>query len=155
ALGLRHRRGHDLRRTFITLAQVDGARRDILERVTHNPKSGAAIDLYTSYPWASLCEEVAKLKVSRTPRGRVVQMSAAAQGGESSSTELTPEFTPAETNISKLREKRGGGAGSRNVLFTLCGRSLALIPGVYLPSTPLISRSLPASLAGNWQEALP
>ena len=26
-------RGHDLRRTFITLAQVDGARRDLLETV--------------------------------------------------------------------------------------------------------------------------
>jgi integrase len=37
-LGLRPRRGHDLRRTFITLAQVDGARRDLLETVTHGSR---------------------------------------------------------------------------------------------------------------------
>src|SRR6266568_2930268 len=110
ALDLRHRRGHDLRRTFITLAQVDGARRDILERVTHNPRSGAAIDLYTSYPWASLCEEVAKLKVSRAPRGEVHQIAAAGGG---SSTELTPGFTPAESKILEFEGKSGGGAGSR------------------------------------------
>src|SRR5215813_12755442 len=42
-------------------------------------------------------------------------MSAAAQGGESSSTELTP----AETNISKLRDERSGGAGTRT-----CGNHL-------------------------------
>jgi integrase len=29
--GLRHRRGHDLRRTMISLARRDGARKDILE----------------------------------------------------------------------------------------------------------------------------
>ena len=34
-LGLRPRRGHDLRRTFVTLAQVDGARRDVLKVITH------------------------------------------------------------------------------------------------------------------------
>ena len=37
-LKLRARRGHDLRRTFMTLAQVDGARRDLLEAVTHGPE---------------------------------------------------------------------------------------------------------------------
>jgi hypothetical protein len=30
-LKLRHRRGHDLRRTMILLARTDGARKDILE----------------------------------------------------------------------------------------------------------------------------
>jgi integrase len=34
-LVLRNRRGHDLRRTFITLAQVDGARRDLLQAIPH------------------------------------------------------------------------------------------------------------------------
>ena len=37
ALGLRLRRGHDLRRTFITLAQVDGAKREVLEAISHGP----------------------------------------------------------------------------------------------------------------------
>jgi len=64
-LGLRHRRGHDLRRTLISLARTDGARKDILELCTHTPKKGSAIDLYTTFPWESLCEEVAKLKIHR------------------------------------------------------------------------------------------
>ena len=62
-LGLRKRRGHDLRRTFITLAQVDGARRDLLETVTHGPR-GDIINVYTTFPWPALCAEVAKLQIA-------------------------------------------------------------------------------------------
>jgi hypothetical protein len=43
-LGLRRRRGHDLRRTFITLAQVGGAHRDLLETITHGPRGGDIIN---------------------------------------------------------------------------------------------------------------
>ena len=65
-LALRHRRGHDLRRTMISLARTDGARRDILELITHNPgKNGSAIDMYTTFPWEALCAEMAKLRVVR------------------------------------------------------------------------------------------
>jgi integrase len=63
ALGMRHRRGHDLRRTFITLAQVDGARRDILKVMTHGPSADDIVSLYTSFPWPTLCGEVAKLAI--------------------------------------------------------------------------------------------
>jgi integrase len=65
ALGMRHRRAHDLRRTFISLAREDGARADLLEIVTHGPKQGDMISLYSTFPWSALCGEVAKLKVSR------------------------------------------------------------------------------------------
>jgi len=61
-LGLRHRRGHDLRRTMISLARSDGADRDKLKACTHGP-SGSIIDLYTTWTWASLCDEVAKLRI--------------------------------------------------------------------------------------------
>jgi hypothetical protein len=61
-LELRRRRGHDLRRTFITLAQVDGARRDLLEAVTHGPR-GDIVSIYTAFPWPALCAEVEKLKI--------------------------------------------------------------------------------------------
>jgi len=67
-LGFRHRRGHDLRRTFITLAQVDGARRDLLETITHGPR-GSIINVYTTFPWPALCAEVAKLKIRNVPAG--------------------------------------------------------------------------------------
>jgi integrase len=61
-LKLRLRRGHDLRRTFITLAQVDGARRDLLETISHGPR-GDIVSIYTSFPWPALCTEVVKLKI--------------------------------------------------------------------------------------------
>ena len=67
-LGLRERRGHDLRRTFITLAQVDGARRDLLETMSHGPR-GDIVSVYTTFPWPALCAEIAKLKIElRAPR---------------------------------------------------------------------------------------
>jgi hypothetical protein len=65
---VRHRRGHDLRRTFITLAQVDGARRDLLETITHGPR-GNIINVYTTFPWPALCAEVAKLRIDKLPAG--------------------------------------------------------------------------------------
>lgn len=70
SLGLRHRRGHDLRRTFVSLARTDDARKDILSLITHNPgMSGSSIDLYTTFSWPALCEEVAKLDVQRIDKG--------------------------------------------------------------------------------------
>jgi integrase len=72
ALGMRLRRGHDLRRTFITLAQEDGARRDVLKVITHAPDAADVMSLYTTYPWPTLCAEVAKLQIAlpepRAPR---------------------------------------------------------------------------------------
>lgn len=62
-MGLRPRRQHDARRTFITLARGDGARKDLLRLVTHGAE-GDIMDIYTEMPWASLCDEVAKLKLS-------------------------------------------------------------------------------------------
>ena len=64
-LGFRERRGHDLRRTFISLSLVDGARRDLLEVVTHGTR-GDIISVYSTFPWPALCAEVAKLNVRRT-----------------------------------------------------------------------------------------
>lgn len=62
-LQYRGRRTHDLRRTFISLALGDGARKDILRWVTHGPE-GDIMDLYTTLAWESLCEEVAKLRIA-------------------------------------------------------------------------------------------
>lgn len=65
-LGIRHRRGHDMRRTFVSLARTDGARSDILSLITHNPgQSGSSIDLYTTFDWPTLCREVEKLNIQR------------------------------------------------------------------------------------------
>ncbi|MBK9037075.1 MAG: hypothetical protein IPL61_38500, partial [Myxococcales bacterium] len=48
-IGLRVRRGHDLRRTFVTLARVDGGRSEVLRPLTH-PGENDIIGLYTTFP---------------------------------------------------------------------------------------------------------
>ncbi len=63
-LNMRHRRGHDLRRTFISLTRSDGARSDILRRVTHKPPP-EVFEGYTTFEWPVVCAEVLKLKISR------------------------------------------------------------------------------------------
>ena len=73
-LGFRPRRGHDLRRTMISLARTDGARGDILEHCTHGPR-GDIVNLYTTLPWHALCAEVSKLRVALRG-GAVVTMKA-------------------------------------------------------------------------------
>ena len=69
----RRRRGHDLRRTLITLARSDGAIDGVLRLITHGPRAGDMLDLYSSPPWETLCTEMAKLNV-RLLEGRVVTL---------------------------------------------------------------------------------
>ena len=42
---------------------MDGARRDLLESITHGPR-GDIVSIYTTFPWPALCDEVAKLKIN-------------------------------------------------------------------------------------------
>ena len=63
-LGFRHRRGHDLRRTGITVYLEDGASKDLLRVCSHGQRiRDGAIDLYISYEWFALCGEISKLKL--------------------------------------------------------------------------------------------
>jgi integrase len=61
-LRLRRRRLYDARRTFISLAQGDGSRRDVLRWVTHGPTSDV-FDAYTTMPWPALCQAVSCLRI--------------------------------------------------------------------------------------------
>jgi len=62
-LGLRAHRGHDLHRTFITLAHADGdARADLLEMITHAPR-GDITNIYKLMPRAHFCAVVAKSRI--------------------------------------------------------------------------------------------
>ena len=79
-LGLRRRRQHDLRRTFVTIARSDGARKDVLEHISHGPR-GDIMDMYTTLPWTVLCEEVAKLRISLREAG-LAGAPALERGGE-------------------------------------------------------------------------
>jgi integrase len=62
AIGIPGRRVHDTRHTFISLARRDGARKDVLERITHN-STGDIVDRYTTFDWAPLCEAVSSLRL--------------------------------------------------------------------------------------------
>jgi hypothetical protein len=61
-LGLRARHQHDMRRSFITLAQKAGANRDVLKTITHAAR-GQIMDLYTAFDWETKCDAVAKLQL--------------------------------------------------------------------------------------------
>ena len=78
-LGLRKRRQHDLRRSFISLAIGDGARKDILRWITHGP-SGDIMDQYTTLPWESRCAEMSKLKIGLL-KGQVIALPKVAEIG--------------------------------------------------------------------------
>ena len=74
-----YQRSHDVRRTFIKLARSDGARKDVLEWITHGPR-GDIVDLYTTLPWELLCGAVSLLKIElRT--GKVIAFPKIAQAG--------------------------------------------------------------------------
>lgn len=73
----RFRRGHDLRRTLITLARSDGAIDSLLRVVTHGPKSGDMLDVYSTPLWADLCREISKLRIE-LHTGSLVQLGAVA-----------------------------------------------------------------------------
>ena len=62
-IGMRARRQHDARRTFISIARADGAVADTLHFATHGP-DGEIMDDYTTLPWPALCAEVAKVRIS-------------------------------------------------------------------------------------------
>ena len=61
-LGLRPRRVHDFRRTFISLCRQDGARDDLLKWVTHGRPPGI-MDVYTTPPWPALCAQMQALEM--------------------------------------------------------------------------------------------
>ncbi|QDE90122.1 hypothetical protein BHS06_14790 [Myxococcus xanthus] len=73
-LGLRPRRQHDARRTFITCALENGARKELLRWVTHGPGKDI-VDAYTSPSWQVLCEQVALLNYP-LPEGAIPEAAA-------------------------------------------------------------------------------
>lgn len=58
AAGVTNRSVHSTRHTFITVARRNGADKEAVELVTHNPK-GTIVDRYTTREWAELCAAVA------------------------------------------------------------------------------------------------
>lgn len=62
AAGLRHRRLHDARRTFISLVRSSGKSKDIVRSITHRGTKDKVLDAYTTWEWEALCIELARVK---------------------------------------------------------------------------------------------
>jgi integrase len=73
ALGIRLRRLHDLRRTFVTMARSNGAPADHVRWVVHGP-SGTVLDGYTSTPWPALCAAVKCLRAKAPGAATVLKI---------------------------------------------------------------------------------
>lgn len=122
-LGLRKRRLHDLRRSLVSLARRDGARKDIFEWITHGPR-GDIVDMYTTLPWELLCEEMLKLKIELL-EGKVIALPRAVASGQTNgpsdlvqSLVQTQSVTESDDHtggriVSHAAELPGGGGGIR------------------------------------------
>jgi len=76
------------------------------ELCTHAPRKGSAIDLYTTFPWEALCEEVSKLKDQRrSDHSDVVPLRALAGGAAESASE---ENQALATAVSYRRSQAAG-----------------------------------------------
>lgn len=96
ALGLRHRRMHDTRRTFVSLGRTDGANPAVLKTITHD-QVGDQFDQYTSFTFAAKCEAVSKLRLT----GKVVSQ---ARRTLKSGTENESCYTDSYTTEDAMRE---------------------------------------------------
>jgi integrase len=101
-IGLRARRQHDARRTFISLAMADGARKDILRWVTHGPEGE-----HTTLPWHTLCEEVARLRIDLSP-AREAEVMALAKYANSRDRHLQSTYTAEIPKPFRVLTLRGG-----------------------------------------------
>jgi integrase len=72
-IGIGRKGTHSFRRGFVSYARADGARKDVLERVTHNA-AGEVIDGYTYFEWEPLCEAVACLRLTVKRGAEVVPL---------------------------------------------------------------------------------
>ncbi len=97
------RRIHDLRRTLISLARSDGAKKDILRLGTHG-RDGDIMEAYTTLDWEALCLEVTKLRVERRKTANVIALPA---GG------LLTDFLQSREKARSNAGFESGGAGNR------------------------------------------
>ena len=149
-LGLRDRRGHDLRRTFITLAQVDGARRDVLKPLTH-PGEADIVGLYTTFPWPTICAEVAKLRVVLPGDGgeRGGSDDSATDAGEGAAGPLGVAAGPAETGPAGTPE--APQAASEEIAPDFREPTVATVAGYAPGYTPVCSQET-SMIRSRWPD---
>lgn len=61
AAGLRHRRLHDSRRTFVSASRSSTQDAAMVRSITHKAIADVVLDSYTTYEWQALCEEIQRV----------------------------------------------------------------------------------------------
>jgi integrase len=111
-LGLRERRTHDLRRTFVSLARADGAREDIVSLITHGPPKNVIAD-YTTLPWETMCESVSRLRVGLL-EGQLLPLAAIPGGyAELRSSATTEDVDSIQRGVRDLNSSRGASPAAQ------------------------------------------
>lgn len=109
---------HATRHSFITHCRRGGARKDVLEKVTHNA-AGDIVDQYTHFDWAPLCEAVLCLNVRAGLTRGVTRPSEALSnrpdrgGGAGNRTRQTERNSSKQHALTPLLGGRSGGDVSR------------------------------------------
>jgi hypothetical protein len=106
---VRNRRGHDMRRSLITVARADGAIDSWLRWVTHGPRGNEMLDVYSSPPWEVLCAEISKIQLQL--RGAV----------------LVQPPQPAESNKENARPQRDSKTINRHLQAATIAQHPAMI----------------------------
>ncbi|MCU0693976.1 MAG: site-specific integrase [Polyangiaceae bacterium] len=97
-LGLRGRRQHDTRATFISIGLEDGARPEVLRAVTH-PSPRSMFDLYARFSWEVRCMAVGQLKIELPPQLSPREADGAHEPGDDA---RTNDDTAVEGNLAKV-----------------------------------------------------
>jgi integrase len=61
AVQLRHRRLHDARRTFISIARSSRVDKSLVRAITHRATADTVLDAYTTFEWEATCQELSKV----------------------------------------------------------------------------------------------
>jgi integrase len=138
-LGLRPRRIHDARRSFISLTQDDGANGDVIRTITH-PKDVDVFGSYTTFAWSRVCAEVSKLKIGLKPSSAGSELPAAASVRELPATSLASPASPALQEQAGVQAQAAGREPPGGAVATFGGHA---------PIAPLMVLSCGSRREGN------
>lgn len=132
-LGLRRRRLHDTRRTFISLALAGGADRESVRWIAHG-RPADVLGFYTEADWSRLCAAVLAVRIELL-EGRVVELRRAGNEVIAPAAPATPGETWAD---------RGQGASASAQALGITAEKLAGCTGLEFPrSDPGLPRVKP------------
>lgn len=124
ATGIASKTLHATRNTFLSVARSNGARKDVIEAVTHN-SAGDVVDGYTEWEWRPLCEAVAFVDFALTPEETAAFYQLRSQDSNSEPDTGVDRNAPEPTGIvDTLRDLKTRGKGSGSVGFDATQRRL-------------------------------